>query len=234
MPFRSASVVRFHFGGYDAGTHTTSVHISLALDAALDPTALTDVAERVLAGIRNDKVTWAGLFNTGAKSLDSAQALVGTGTHIISLHLGSAAAEPAYLGTSFILAKQNSFNIKELVREEAEFILGGTLMTGTVLYTQTVSTGTQTGTAVDYGALTTGTLSYFVHVFQLTTGTLNVLVESALTTAAAYTLHASANITTATGTILTATGSINRFVRHRHINTVATGTQDVAAAAGKT
>lgn len=233
MPFRRTSVVRFHFGGYDAGTHTTSVRIRLGMDS-LDPTALTDVAERVLAGLRNDSVTWAGLFNTGAKALYAAGTLIGSGTHVISLHLGSAVGEPAYAGTAFLMHKTNSFAIQELVREEADFRMAGTFQTATVLYTQAVTTGTVTGTEVDYTSTTTGTLTYYVHVFQLTTGTLNVLVESATTATGAYTLHASANITAVTGTLLTATGSINRFVRHRHINTVATGTQDVAAAAGKT
>ena len=233
MPFRSTSVVRFHFGGYDAGTHTTSARIRLGMDS-LDPTALTDVAERVLAGLRTDSITWSGLFNDGAKSLNSAGTLIGTGTHVISLHLGSAAAEPAYVGTAFLMQKTNLFNIKELVREEAEFRMNGTFQTATVLYTQTVGTGSATGTAVDYTSTTTGTLSYYVHVFQLTTGSINVIVESATTATGAYTLHASATITAATGTLLTATGSINRFVRHRHVNTVVTGTQDVAAAAGKT
>ena len=53
MPFRSVSVARFHFGGYDPGIQATSVAITLALDG-LDPTAIVDVAERALGGMRHD------------------------------------------------------------------------------------------------------------------------------------------------------------------------------------
>lgn len=237
MPsFKSASIVRFFFGGYSPGTHTTSIGVRLAIDA-LDPTTITDGAERATAGMRNDQAEWAGLFNNAAQALYNAEALVGTGTHVVSVHMGTAAGDPAYLGTAFLLSKPNVFNIKELVREEAEFRLDGTWQTGTVLYPKTSGTGNATGTAVNFGAVSTGTYSGYVHVFALNTGTINVIFESATTATGAYTLHASANITSAqapTGTLVTSTATINAWHRFRFTNTVATATWDIAAAAART
>ena len=232
MPFRSVSVVRFHFGGYDPGIQTTDVAITLGMDS-LDPTAIVDVAERVLAGVRNDLCTWTGLFSDTAKALSSAAALVGTGTHAISVHIGTTTGDIAYLGTAFLLRQPRSMNIRELVREEAVFGMGGVWTRGVVLYSQTQATGSATGGAVDGTASSTAGGTYNVHVMQVNTGTLNVIWEHSATAGGTgvYTVLASANITTVTGTVF-AVGSgtsIFQFVRHRHTNTVATGTFDLAA-----
>lgn len=236
MPFRSASVVRFHFGGYNAGTATTSIGVRFAIDA-YDPTALTDVAERVLAGIRSGEVRWAGLFMTDARAFNIGNTLIGSGTHVFSVYVGTAAGDPGYVGTAFLLAKPNTFPIKDLVREEASFGMDGTMQTGSLLYTQTSGTGGGTGTAIDFGAATTGTLSNYVHCFTLNTGTLNVIFESATTATGIFTAHATANWLSAdvpTGTILTSTSTINRWLRFRFTNTVASGTFDLAAGAART
>lgn len=230
MPFRSVSIVRFHFGGYNAGIHTTSIAVQMALDA-LDPTAIVDVAERVLAGLRNDQAEWSGLFSDTTESLNSAVALVGTGTHVISVHIGTATDDIAYLGTAFLMSKKPSMNLRELVRDEAVFSLDGNWNRGRVLYTQTLGTGSATGGAVDGTAASTAGGTYNVHVMQVSTGTVNVIWEASTTATGVYTVLASANITTATGTILTVGSgtSIARFVRHRHTNTVTTGTNNIAA-----
>ena len=230
MPFRAVSVARFHFGGYDPGIHTTSVAITLALDA-LDTTALVDVAERATGGIRKDLCEWSGLFSDSTKALNSAAALVGTGTHVLSLHIGTATGDIAYLGTAFLMTQPRSMNLRELVREEAGFSLDGTWNRGVVLYTQTQATGSATGGAVDGTASSTAGGTYNVHVMQISTGTLNLIWESATTATGVYTVLASANITTVTGTLLNVGSgtTIARFVRHRHTNTVATGTFDIAA-----
>ena len=230
MPFRSVSVARFHFGGYDPGIQATSVAITLALDG-LDPTALVDVAERALGGMRHDLCEWAGLFSDTTKSLNSAASLVGTGTHVLSVHIGTATGDIAYLGTAFLMGQPRSMGIKDLVREEASFQLDGVWNRGRVLYTQTVGTGSATGGAVDGTAASTAGGTYNVHVMQISTGTLNVIWEAATTATGVYTVLGSANITTVTGTLL-AVGSgttIAQFVRHRHTNTVAAGTFDIAA-----
>jgi hypothetical protein len=124
-------------------------------------------------------------------------------------------------------------NIRELVRQEAGFSLGGPWTRGRVLYTQTAATGSATGGAVDGTTSSTAGGTYNVHVMQVSTGTLNVIWEHSATAGGTgvYTVLASANITAITGTIL-AIGSgtsIFQFVRHRHTNTVATGTFDIAA-----
>ena len=231
MPFRSVSVARFHFGGYDPGIHTTSVGITLAMDS-LDPTALTDVAERVLAGIRGDSAEWSGLFSDTTKALNSAAALVGTGTHVISLHIGTATGDIAYIGTAFLMAMPHPMEGKQLVREEASFQMDGTWNRGSVLYTQTEATGSATGGATDGTNSSTAGGTYNVHIMRVSTGTVNVIWEAATTATGTYTVLASANITTVTGTILTVGSgtTIARFVRHRHTNTVAAGTFDIAAA----
>lgn len=236
MPFRSASIVRFHFGGYNAGTATTQVNVRMAIDA-YDPTAITDVAERVLAGVRQDGMSWAGLFNTDALAFNAANTLIGSGTHVVSIHLGTAAGDPSYVGTAFLLSKPNVLNIKELVHEEADMRLDGTWSTGSVLYPQTAGTNGGTGTAIDFGAATTGTYGGYVHLFTLNTGTLNVIFESATTATGVFTAHATANFQSAdapTGSLLTSTTTINRWHRFRFTNTVATGSFNLAAAASRT
>ena len=232
MPFRGVSVARFHFGGYDPGIQTTSVAITLALDG-LDSTAIVDVAERTLGGVRHDVCEWAGLFNDATKAMNSAAALVGTGTHVLSLHIGTATGDIAYLGTAFLMGQPRSMDIKDLVREEASFQLDGVWNRGRVLYTQAIGTGGATGGAVDGTASSTAGGTYNVHIMQISTGTINVIWEHSATAGGTgvYTVLASANITTVTGTILAIGSGTNifQFVRHRHTNTVATGTFDIAA-----
>jgi hypothetical protein len=203
----------------------------MALDG-LDPTTVVDTAERTTAGIRNDVCEWSGLFSDSAKSLESALAIVGTGTHVLSLHIGTANGDIAYIGTAFIMAKTPSMNLRELVRDEARFALDGIWNRGVVLYTQTEATGSATGTAYDSTSSSTAGGTYNVHVMRVSTGTINVIWEASTTATGVYTVLASANITAVTGTRLTIGSgtTIARFVRHRHTNTVAAGTNDIAAA----
>lgn len=237
MPsFRFVNPTQVLFGGYNPGTHTTTVRIHMGVES-VDPTVVTDVAERVLPGIRADSAEWAGLFNAGTKSLYYAEAIVGTGSHPLSIFIGTADGDRGYLALAFLLGKPESFNIKELIREEAEFRIDGTWMTGSLLYKSVIGTGNSNGTVINFGTITTGTYQGYVHILALNTGTLTAIFESATTATGAYTLHASANIAAAnapTGTMISATGTINAFHRFRLTNTVATATFHVIAGAGRT
>ena len=99
----SSDKLRVYFGGYNPGTHTTSVSINLQV-TALDNTALVDGSERILVGHRTDEIEWAGWYDDGNQAIDNAMKnLLGSnaGTNqVVSIHFGSATGGAAYCGTA--------------------------------------------------------------------------------------------------------------------------------------
>lgn len=178
MAKKIASDLRFYFGGYDPGTATTSVTLGLECEA-LDTSALTDAAERQLAGLRKDVITWAGLFDDSADAMDAAQAvLLGSGTAVVTLLLGTATGDRAYSGTAYALSNKPAANVAELVKLESGFKPDQSWSRGYVMAVRGTITGSaQTGT-IDGTTTATGYEGY-IHIFSFSgSGTATVRVVS--------------------------------------------------------
>ena len=151
--------VTFHFQGYDPGTHTTRLAITLAV-AQLDKTVFTNAAERVQAGARQDSIEWAGLYDdatgSGGTALTGASTLLGTGTQYASVYFGTGAVGlVAYGGRVAYLAEKEMGNIGELVRMEATWRMDGTWDRGRIFLYKTGFAGSSISGSYDNGSVTT-------------------------------------------------------------------------------
>ena len=220
--------VRFYFGGYDVGTATTTVGLTLAY-APLDVTALGDSGERMIAGIRQDVAEWGGIFDDSLSADAAASALLGTGTNnVIQVHLGTGTGAIGYASTALMVFHKAVASKSELVASEGEWKVDGKWSRGQVLLSKTTYTGSASSGATDGTALSTGTSALFLQVFSQTgAGSGTFSLESAATATGVYTAFATLTGGTATKSyIVTATGSLDRFTR---ITKTATGTIALAA-----
>ena len=170
MARKISSDVRFYYGGYDPGLSTTTISVTLNADP-LDATALPDVAERAIAGIRKDSVEYAGLFDDQAQDFDQAQAaLLATGTAVLSVLFGTVLGDVAYSGTAWLLAAKNPAAIGDLVKQEAVFKPDLTMERGVVSTPKITITTTGTTGSVDNTGSTTAGGNFYLHVFGYTGG----------------------------------------------------------------
>ena len=213
MGKKISSDILVYFGGYDVGTATISVSITQQVDA-LDPTALGDAAERVLAGLRKDEVTWAGLFDDGTSMDAAAAALIPTGTSVFSVLLGSGTGSVVYSGTAFNLQGKAVASVAELVKYEAVLKPDLSLERGLVLPSKTTITGSASQGTLDNTALTTAGGAWGIHVFGYTgagTGTLGL--EHSSTGTAWVVLGTLVGINGPKSARQTFTGTVNRYTR---------------------
>ena len=228
MAKRWSNDVRVHFGGYDIGTALTSVSVSQAV-VALDPTALGDAAERQLAGIRQDMVEWAGIFDDSLSSDAAGAAMLGSGTNnVFQAHFGTATGSLAYAGTVLMVSHKAVASKSELVMAEGEFKADGKLYRGNTLLTKTTFTGSGSSEPADFGAISTGTSALFIQIFSFAgAGSGSLFLQGATTATGVYTSIATLLGGTATKSyIALGTGTLNRWTR---IIKTATGTLEVAA-----
>ena len=213
MGKKISSDVLCYFGGYDVGTATTSVAITQQVDA-LDPTALGDAAERVLAGLRKDEITWGGLFDDGTSMDAAAAALVPTGTSVFSVLLGSGTGAVAYSGTAFNLQGKAVASVAELVKYEAVLKPDLSLGRGLVLPAKTTITGSASQGTLDNSALSTAGGEWHVHVFGYTgAGTGTLALQDSSTGTAWTNLGTVVGLNARTSSRTTFTGTVNRYTR---------------------
>ena len=215
MAKKLASDMNVYYGSYNFGTATTSV--SVALEAkSLDPTALTDTAERVLGGIRGDAITWGGLFDDAASVDAAGSALLATGTGVFSVLIGTGTGSRAYAGTAYLLAAKPVSNIGDLVKMEVAMTPDQGFSVG-VHYGPAISKPSSaqvTSGTLDNAALTTAGGVGYIHVFTVSSGTINAnLQESSTGTAWTSIVSGTMLATGGTSARLPLTGTIQRYTR---------------------
>lgn len=172
--------MRVYFGGYDIGTATTRVAMFLGVDS-LDPTSFPDGAERVLRGVRRDRVEWAGLFDNDNSHDAAMSSLIGSGTNnVFSLLIGTGAGSIAYVGTALLTLGKPTGEVAGLVRQEGAFQPDNQLLRG-VHYGSATNynflSGGNSGTHDNTTATTAGG-TLFMHAFgSVTTGSGTVQLE---------------------------------------------------------
>lgn len=223
-----SNAVRVHFGGYDIGSALTSVAVAQAV-VPLDPTALGDAAERQLAGIRQDTVEWAGIFDDSLSSDAAGAAMLGSGTNnVLQVHIGTGTGSLAYAGTVLMVSHKVAASKSELVMAEGEFKADGKLYRGNTLLTKTTFTGSGSSEPADFGTISTGTSALFVQIFSFSgAGSGSLFLQGATTATGVYTSIATILAATATKSyIALGTGTLNQWTR---IIKTATGTLEMAA-----
>ncbi len=210
------------------GTATTQAQVGLAV-AALDPTTLGDDAERVISGLRQDTVTWAGLFDDGTSMDAAANALVGSGTNnVISVLIGTALGSRAYSGTVVQLTHQTPMAIAELVRMESEF-KPDQAWDVCQSFGQATSFGSgETGSGtIDIATsdIASGNTTAFLHLFSIDSGTVNPVLQHHATGAGSWEdlIDFGSFTSGLTSTLGTFTGSIGGVFRVVN-NATGTGT----------
>lgn len=222
-----AQLTRWYFGGYDVGTATTSWSLTLAV-MPLDPTAITDAGERALAGIRQDAVEWSGLFDDSQSGDAAGSALIGSGTrNVLTVFIGTGTGSVAYAGTGIITASRQAGGAKDLVAQELELKIDGSLERGVSHGIRaTIGTGTALGTH-DNSASSTNGGTWYVQIFSTTTGTLFLQDSADGTTWAAIT-SGTITFTGRDSRKVTFTGTARRYTRTL-LGTAGTATATVAA-----
>ena len=223
MAKKLASDVRVYFGGYDPGTATTRISVNLE-SKVLDPTVIVDVAERATAGERADGLEWAGLFDDGV-SMDVAQAvLLGSGTAVWSVLVGTASGDVAYSGTVFSLSAKAPAKIGDLVRYEVTIKPDQKLDRAKYLglISKTGTADANSGWLDNAGSSTAGGVIY-AHIFPVT-GTFQWQYQHSIDQSTIDTLIGWQTNLTSTGTIIALTGTIRRYVRAASTGTSTTGT----------
>lgn len=158
---------RVYIGGYDPGASTTRWVFSLEAPA-LDPTAITDAAERVAADIRKDAFEWAGIFDDSANDADAAAvAMIGSSTNnVVSVFLGTATGSLAYAGTALMITHRALGSLGDMVRYEIGFALDQAIERGVHYGLPTAESGGWDTGSVDNAVLTTGGGSWYLHIIS--------------------------------------------------------------------
>lgn len=169
----SSDKLRVYFGGYNPGTHTTSVSITLSANA-LDNTALVDSAERILTGHRTDQIEWAGWYDDDAQALDNAMKnLLGSaaGTNqVVSVHFGSASGGAAYCGTAMAVDNKIGGVVGELAKQTAIIRTDGALTKAITQLADGTYTNNGSFGVVDHGGTTTAGATAFAQFIKFTVG----------------------------------------------------------------
>ena len=214
--------MRVHFGGYDIGTATTRVAMFLGVDS-LDRTAFTDGAERVLSGVRRDRIEWAGLFDDDNSHDAAMSSLIGSGTNnVFSVFFGTGTGGIAYVGTSLLTLGKPSGEVGGLVRQDGAFQPDNQILRGVHYGTATnynFSAGGNSGTHDNTTATTAGG-TLFMHAFgSVTTGSGSVQIEDSAdgTTFAAIGTRVEA-VTARTAQRVNIGGTIRRYTRLGAVN----------------
>lgn len=215
MAKKIASDIRFLYGGYDPGTSTVRASVTLEVET-LDPTAVTDAAERALAGNRKDIVEWAGLFDDAPGDMDAAQAaLLTTGTAVLSMLIGTAVGDRAYSGTAYLLAAKAPAKLGDLMRQEVTFKPDQAMGRGLLLGHRTVKpSGTSdvaTGT-IDDGTLSIAGGVVYVHILGVGGSAIQPLAEHSAT-GTTWTPVAGVSVNVIGSQKISITGTVQRYVR---------------------
>ena len=241
----SADKLRVYFGGYNPGTHTTSVGITLQV-TSLDNTALVDGAERVIVGLRTDEIEWAGWYDDNDQAIDNAMKnLLGSnaGTNqVVSLHLGTASGGAAYCGTAMAVSNKIGGAVGELAKTVAVIKPDGAWTKSITQLADGTYTNNGSFGVVDHSATTTAGATAFAQLIHFTVGAngeqaVYQLQDSAdnstyVTLGTCGTLFSSSTSSTSAILVIASGTNIDRYTRGRVIVTggAASGSVSLAVA----
>ena len=212
MTIRKASEVRIYVGAYDLSLMATTAGIGLEAPA-LDKTVFVDSAESATADIRRDTFSVAGWFDDQAQSVDALiSTLIGTGSNIASILIGTGTGARAYFGTVLVGAAKVEGKIGELVRASVNLHPDGRLYPGVHFGPKTTQTGDTVSGSVDLGsALNSGTVYGATHLLQFsgTLGTVTLNIKRGPDTTSWSVLFQ--HKYTAIGSTLTSTAGVDVF-----------------------
>ena len=234
--------VRIIFDGLDLGVDMTRSGVQMAV-VPLDVTGFGESGERIIAGIRQDRFEYVGMFEDNATNptagLNSVVATyIGTGTGtILSVHIGTITTgsagtitntQRAWVGTALLKTFQAEGRVKDLVMVAAAFDIDGTWLKGQSHVIRRVSTVADVSQPLDYGTVSTGTTYWYVqeHLYTGSVGTL-ALQDSADGTGTFVTIGtfqvgtSGAGVGTRGSGRVTVTGTIRRYTRTNMITALA-------------
>lgn len=231
MPFKWSGDIRVYFESYDVGTVTIALGIKREVQV-LETTAFGDTAERVLAGVRMDRMepSWQGYFNDST-SFDGFQAAnLGSGTRVISVLMGTSTGDPAYGQQAQLFISQILPQNKQLVQISGSLMPDSTWDRGAVLQPRTTATGSSVSGSVNNGALSTGSGFWYLHVFSIGAGTTSTIALQDSADGASFADLGTQVISTSTAYRISvgsgAGGTIRQYTRLRWDGT---GTKSIAS-----
>lgn len=222
-----SSDVRVYHGTYELGTAMTRIMFAMQLEA-LDQTAFGDAAERMLAGQRKDGLELGGLFDDSTAFDAAAAALLGSGTRLVTMLIGSGTGSRSFNTWAELLAAKPAAQMGQLVAQETRYQPNQEVKPGVLLFNRAAVAGTATGGGVNQAGSGTTTAggTMFAHVFSVTAGTGSLLIEEG-PDGVSWNPVGTLSVAAATGTQL-AVGSgttIRQWVRFR---STGTGTYNAA------
>jgi hypothetical protein len=217
--------VRFYVGAFNPGPDTTNATIELTAPA-LDVTGFEDSSERSIIGRRSDGITWSGFVDdsTGTSTggmeaaafkLMSSAGLPSATNNVVSMLIGSATGGRAYVGTALLITVSDPVSLADTVKMEVTFAPDQVLDTGVHFGTYT-KTGSGSTTAIDHGAITTGTNRWYLTVLGGTYGTGTTKVTLKHGTSAACTIGILGTVKGINGQsthVVTFAGATQRYIR---------------------
>tara|TARA_R110000787_G_scaffold135015_2_gene247344 strand:- start:292 stop:1008 length:717 start_codon:yes stop_codon:yes gene_type:complete len=229
MSFKNSSQVRVYIGAFAVGPELTQVSTGMQVEA-LDSTTITQVADRTTAGLRNDEVTVAGIFDSGTTGLHQAVAGNIGGTAQFITAYGSATGAIAYAGTALLTRWAPESQVSDLVRQEASISVDGTVQRGTMLAIE-VAGPTSTGGDVDLIAPSTANGTVYFVVTDMTGSGKLFLQQSTGGNGTGYTSVGTFVLASGTvqATAIASTGSAGTMFRYARFQGSGTGTPTVTA-----
>ena len=230
-PFKYSSDVRVYFERFEVGTATVAIGIKREV-ADLETTALGDPAERLIPGLRMDKLDppWSGYFHDGT-SFDAYQAAnVGSGTKVHSVFIGTTTGDIVYAAQMHLSSGVINTPNKGVVMADGGLRPDQAWDRGRVLTIRTTATGSSVSGSVDNAALSTGSGYFILHVFSIGAGTTSTIALQDSADGANFDDLAVQVISTGTAyRIQVGSGAGGTIRQYTRLRWDATGTKSIAA-----
>lgn len=219
-----AENVQFWAGGYDLAADTRRVGIEVAV-AVLDPTALSDVAERTLSGIRRGSFEHTGMLDDAAGQSNAAlAALLNTVPVVTVAPMGNTQGKRAVSGLVVALGFKGSGPLNDVLLQQLQGQTDGRVEIAKVLQVKVTKTVSFGPVGYDDGAASSAGAVGFLHVFAAN-GTADVTIEESSDNGSGdpwLTLVTFAQFSALGSQRVAVTGAVERYVRARLVLGTAT------------
>jgi len=216
--------VRIFFENLELGTATTNISVGMQT-LGVEKTSFTEDGDTYVAGIRQDAIEWSGLFDDSISMDKSIGSLVGSGTKVFSVFIGSGIGSVAFAGLSHNFMARPTISLRDLVGVDAAFQPEGTLSEGVILIPKTTTAAGMNFGSLNQVSTTTAGGHLYSHVLtasgSLTTGTVTIIMQEGPDGAAWATFLS--NVHTALGGVgsSTTTGTVEQWVRGQYASSTA-------------
>lgn len=211
--------VKIFIDQFELGTAMTEVSVMLQAQT-LDPTSISDEADKALTGIRQDEFDLSGLFDD-SNSYDAAAGsyLGGTSARVFTIYMGSATGSPAYAGTAFLISHRPGVSVRNLITQGITLQPNGTIDKCVLLFPKTSATGTLSSGNLDQSSTTTAGANFYTHILSrtgaLSTGSLTLFLQEGpdATSLASFATHQYVTGMVGAQVSKATTGTVEAFVR---------------------